>query len=72
MQQGNRGTLWLAPALFPVPEGMNADAHGLSELGLGEPNETSQRCYVLAGLEVSQHEALPDACGNGPGKMLLG
>ena len=39
-QQGDRGTLWMPPTLLPVSEGVNADAHGLSELYLGEPDKT--------------------------------
>ena len=71
-QQGDRGPLGMAPSLLPVAEGMNADAHGPSELHLSEPDEPPHGGDVLAGLELSKQETLPDACGNGPGKLLVG
>ena len=53
-QQGDRGTLWTPPALLPVPESVNADAHGESELLLCQSDETPQSSNVLAGLKLSR------------------
>ena len=38
-QQGNCGTLWMPPPLFPISESVDTDTHGLSELSLGEPDK---------------------------------
>jgi hypothetical protein len=41
-QQGDRRAFRTPPPLLPVPESMNADAHGESELNLGEPDKIPQ------------------------------
>jgi hypothetical protein len=71
-QQGDRGSFRTPASLLPVAERMNADAHGAGELDLGETDEAPHGGDVLAGLELSEQEALPDARGNGPGKLLVG
>ena len=38
-QQSDRRALRTPPSLFPVSEHVNADAHGKSELYLGEPDK---------------------------------
>ncbi len=38
-QQCHRGTLGVSPTLLPVSESMNADAHGVGELRLSEPDK---------------------------------
>ena len=47
-QQGVRGPFRVPSALLPIPESVDADAHGVSELRLGEPDKTPQGRDVLA------------------------
>jgi hypothetical protein len=71
-QQGDRWAFWMPPALFPVPEGVDADTHGESELRLRETYETPQGRNVFARFNLSEHEALSDACRDGPGELFFG
>lgn len=71
-QQSDRRALGMPAILLPIAEGVDADAHGVSELSLGEPDKTSECGNVLAGLKLAKHEALSNTRGNGLGKVLVG
>jgi hypothetical protein len=58
-----------AAVLFPVPEGMDADAHGACEARLGQADEASEGGDVIPGLELAAHEASADTGWNGPGEV---
>src|SRR6266508_3685232 len=68
-QQGDRRTVRIATALLPVPKSVNAYAHGLSELCLGQSDKSSKRRDIFAGFELSQHESLAQACRDRSGEL---
>ena len=70
-EEGDGGALGVSPSLLPIPKRVNADTHGLSELGLSESDKPPQRGNVIPGLEDAGGEALSNARGNGPGEVLL-
>src|SRR6188768_1849903 len=71
-KQGERGTFWGTAILLPVAEGVDADAHGSGEAGLGQPDESSQCGDVIARFESALDQAFTNARGNGPGELLCG
>src|SRR6185436_4977712 len=71
-EQCDRGSLRLSPALLPVAERVDADAHGASELGLREPHEAPQGRDVVTGFESARHETLPKASRNRSRKLCIG
>src|SRR5678815_5194669 len=58
-EQCDRGPLRLPPALFPVAERVNADAHGAGELGLREPHEAPQGRDVVTRFESVRSARAP-------------
>src|SRR5258708_39607173 len=56
-EQGERRSFGRAAVLFPIPEGMDADAHGARETRLGQSDESSEGGDVITGLELAAHEA---------------
>src|SRR5690606_26304029 len=62
--EGDGGAFGSASPLLPVPEGVDADAHRLSELDLGEPHEAAEGGDVGAGAELPAHQPAPQALGD--------
>lgn len=71
-EQGERRSFGRAAVLFPIPEGVDADAHGASETRLGQADEASEGGDVITGLELSAHEASANTGWNGPGEIAAG
>ena len=69
-QQGQCRPLGERRSCLPIPECMDADAHGTSEPGLSEADEASEGGDVVPRLESTLHEALANAGGNGPRELL--
>jgi hypothetical protein len=58
--------------LFPIPEGMDTDAHGTSETRLGQTDETPKGGNVVTGLESTLHQASANTRRNGSSKVATG
>ena len=71
-EQGESRSFGRAAVLFPIPEGMDADAHGACETRLGQADEASESGDVITGLELSAHEASADTGWNGLGEVAAG
>jgi hypothetical protein len=71
-EQCKRGSFWRAAVLFPIPEGVNADAHGTGETRLGQTDEASEGGDVVTGLKLAAHEASAHTGWNGPGEVAAG
>jgi hypothetical protein len=71
-QQSKCRPLGRAPALLPIPERMNADAHGPSETSLGQANETPEGCDVGTRFEAPLHEAFANTRRNGASNLPWG
>src|SRR5690606_26356230 len=64
--------LWGAASLLPIAESVDADAHGLGELGLRQANEAPERGNVLAGFEFALDEAFTQTRGDGGLEVSVG
>ena len=64
-QQSQCRPLWRATILLPIPECMDADAHGTCETGLSQADEASEGGDVGSRLESTLREALAKAGRNG-------
>lgn len=71
-EQRERGAFGRAAVLFPIPQRVDADAHGASETRLGQADEASEGGDVITGLELTAHEASANAGWNGPGEIPAG
>jgi hypothetical protein len=71
-QEGQSWTLWGATSLFPIAESVDADTHGLSELGLRQANEAPERGNVFAGFEFALDEASTQARWDGRFEVSVG
>src|SRR5258705_10293707 len=61
-----------ATVLFPIPKGMDANAHRTSETRLGQTDETPKGGDVVAGFESALHQASANTGGNDSSKIATG
>ena len=71
-EQCQRRAFGRAAVLLPIPERVDADAHGACETRLGQADEASEGGDVITGLELTAHEASANAGWNGPGEIPAG
>lgn len=71
-QQSDRGTLRMSPPLLPVPEGVNADTHGASELGLGQPDKRRRAAMSSPDSNWPNMRRFRTRMGNGPHELFVG
>ena len=71
-EQCERRAFGRAAVLLPIPERVDADAHGACETRLGQAHEASKGGDVVTGLELAAHEASANTGWNGPGEVAAG
>ena len=71
-EQCERRPFGRTAVLFPIPEGMDADAHGVREASLGQADEASEGGDVITGFELAAHEASANTGWNGSSEVAAG